>query len=65
MELGLQIKQAARLSGLKPITIISWEQSYRKPKKEYLEKLLGFYESKGAESKAIANLMKNILNDVL
>ena len=29
------------------MTIISWEQCYRKPKRENLEKLLIFYKAKG------------------
>jgi transcriptional regulator with XRE-family HTH domain len=49
MEIGLQIKQAAKLSGLKPMTIVSWEQSYRKPKRKHLERLLSLYESEGVE----------------
>jgi transcriptional regulator with XRE-family HTH domain len=59
IELGLQIKQAAKQAGLNDDTIIGWEVRGVKPKKEHLEKLLKFYGRKGANSKSISNLLKN------
>jgi DNA-binding transcriptional regulator YiaG len=59
MDLGLQIKEAARFSGLDYDTIIGWEVGGVKPKKQYLKKLLKFYEGKGANSKSTSNLLKN------
>ena len=38
MELGFQIKEAAKQAGLNENTIIGWEVRNVKPKKEYLEK---------------------------